>query len=497
MKKLVWGVTFYFLFNSLSFADTVYLKSGKKITGEIVEQTDEKIRINFDKVMLTFWHNEIDRIDKNPPEEPSPGDVPQYREKNFYLLAVTKLKEPPAEKNFYIHQILPDIVANGWKEDPRINDLLNDNREAIDLFKKATQQNSDGYIFGDKKEVHLTKSLVHNYFAYINLFRLVLIQASEHLSKGEYQAAQEDYLANIKFLKHLGQQKAGMSLGGIHQLIILNIFEPILIQTLQKNYFDKNFYEKALTELSSVNNDEGSLKDLLTDENDFQLANRESLKDAAREKSAHNWEFLAEYITRCKRESQKLLQYQFKTIDAKSEEMFNPKTDEILGLIDEKEIVKRQREFSKGVAFDVTDDGRLTASKESLEQFISNIAQDIDFYVKMELISTARLMPRIISNHFTVVAKQNNMLVGVAIKLYQLDNPGKLPEKLTDLVPQYLPAVPADPFNHFQPIKYVKKENGYLLYSLGPDRIDQLGEKKLNAEKPADKDGDIVLTILE
>ena len=47
-------------------------------------------------------------------------------------------------------------------------------------------------------------------------------------------------------------------------------------------------------------------------------------------------------------------------------------------------------------------------------------------------------------------------------------------------------------------LKYIKKSNGYLLYSLGPDRTDQAGQKKYDLEKSyQDKQGDIVFSVSE
>ena len=63
MKKFQYILILYFLFGSVSFADTIYLKSGRKIEGKIVERADEKARIDFQGTVLTFWADEIEHID--------------------------------------------------------------------------------------------------------------------------------------------------------------------------------------------------------------------------------------------------------------------------------------------------------------------------------------------------------------------------------------------------------------------------------------------------
>ena len=487
----------YFLFNSISFAETIHLKSGRKIEGKIIKRTDEKVRIEFQGTVLTFWSDEIERIDNGGSQaqgQSSQVDSPITQEENLYQKAVSKLKEQPPGSGFYIHQILPDIVQNGWKEDPRVIALLNNNQEAIDLFKEAINQDG-GYLFGNNKEFLNTKLATHNQFAAINLFRLMLIQASDYTAKKKYTDAQDNYLDNVKFLKNLCAKEPKLMLIVIYRQIFLDIFEPMITQVIEKNYFDKTFYQDMLRELLLVKDYENYLKDLLKSEDEFALITMQNLKDSARQKGVPNWEFFSEYIPRYQKQSQKILQYQLNTIDTKSEEMFNPKVEELLGSIDEEQLDKYTQEL-KNLSFEETKDGNFTYTKEAIEQYISIFSRDEDLAIKIGLISKVRSAPRFISTYYSVVAKQNNILIATAIKLYQLDN-GHLPEKLDNLVPQYLPAIPSDPFNHFQPVKYVKKENGYLLYSFGPDRIDQLGKTKYKSERADNNEGDIVFAVFQ
>ena len=48
------------------FADTIYLKSGTKVEGKIVEKTDTTIKVNFQGVTLTYDKDEISRISEAP-----------------------------------------------------------------------------------------------------------------------------------------------------------------------------------------------------------------------------------------------------------------------------------------------------------------------------------------------------------------------------------------------------------------------------------------------
>ena len=62
MRKL-FSVFFLICFlTSTAFADTVYLKNGKSVSGKIIEKTDDYIKLDFDGTSLTYWADEIETI---------------------------------------------------------------------------------------------------------------------------------------------------------------------------------------------------------------------------------------------------------------------------------------------------------------------------------------------------------------------------------------------------------------------------------------------------
>jgi hypothetical protein len=73
------------------------------------------------------------------------------------------------------------------------------------------------------------------------------------------------------------------------------------------------------------------------------------------------------------------------------------------------------------------------------------------------------------------IALMRNYLVGLSLSLahYRLEN-GGYPENLSQLSPRYIGEVPEDYFVG-QPLRYERKETGYLLYSQGPNRKDDRG----------------------
>jgi hypothetical protein len=75
-------------------------------------------------------------------------------------------------------------------------------------------------------------------------------------------------------------------------------------------------------------------------------------------------------------------------------------------------------------------------------------------------------------------------MVELALANYR-DERGTYPRALTDLVPQELEVLPDDPFSG-NPLVYRLTDEGFHLYSVGPDSVDDGGKSFENG----DDDGD-------
>ncbi len=82
----------------------------------------------------------------------------------------------------------------------------------------------------------------------------------------------------------------------------------------------------------------------------------------------------------------------------------------------------------------------------------------------------------------------------LAVERYRLAR-GKLPEALGQLVPDYLAAVPEDPFDG-TPLRYRRTERGFVVYSVGEDGNDDGGKAVAPTVqgKPAARGYDITFT---
>ncbi len=104
---------------------------------------------------------------------------------------------------------------------------------------------------------------------------------------------------------------------------------------------------------------------------------------------------------------------------------------------------------------------------------------------------SALLLPeldRAIELHFRLLAVRRMAAIALAIRMYEVDH-GDRPENLADLVPAYLPAVPADPFAASgRPIAYRPEADPPVLYSVNRDGVDENGAYGLTSGGYVDYD---------
>lgn len=110
--------------------------------------------------------------------------------------------------------------------------------------------------------------------------------------------------------------------------------------------------------------------------------------------------------------------------------------------------------------------------------------------------ASKRLAPGAL-DHFARVDQRVKSLMdlartAIAIERYRLAK-GELPERLRELVPEYLEEVPIDPFDG-KTIKYRRMEPGYVLYSVGMDGKDDGGKERTTKKRGEPYDSTFVVT---
>ena len=99
---------------------------------------------------------------------------------------------------------------------------------------------------------------------------------------------------------------------------------------------------------------------------------------------------------------------------------------------------------------------------------------------------------KVITKFYVGRTRMNLLILGIALRLYEQEH-AELPSTLERLVPTYVPSVPEDPFAEMKPLRYVRENGSWRVYSLGPDRIDQGGRPVLPVGQ-IEGPGDLVLS---
>ncbi|HEV2474243.1 MAG TPA: hypothetical protein VGS41_16320 [Chthonomonadales bacterium] len=72
------------------------------------------------------------------------------------------------------------------------------------------------------------------------------------------------------------------------------------------------------------------------------------------------------------------------------------------------------------------------------------------------------------------LSEERMLLTEMALRCYYLDH-SRYPSRVEELVGRYLQSRPYDPFRNGSQLTYRRTSSGYLLYSVGPDRVDHGG----------------------
>lgn len=92
--------------------------------------------------------------------------------------------------------------------------------------------------------------------------------------------------------------------------------------------------------------------------------------------------------------------------------------------------------------------------------------------------------------HFRIRTDRQLAATALAIRLYQSDHGGALPESLDKLVPNHLPKPPLDPRTDGKPLGY-RGGDDPIIWSAGANNIDDGGSDQPMDEKPARTSGEI------
>jgi hypothetical protein len=98
-------------------------------------------------------------------------------------------------------------------------------------------------------------------------------------------------------------------------------------------------------------------------------------------------------------------------------------------------------------------------------------------------------LDNVVSREARSLANLRLAVTGLALEQFRAAHNRRYPASLSELAPNYLDAVPEDPFDG-QPLRYRTEGAGYVLYSIGPDLKDDGGKRM------TPKGGDLVFEVV-
>ena len=130
---------------------------------------------------------------------------------------------------------------------------------------------------------------------------------------------------------------------------------------------------------------------------------------------------------------------------------------------------------------------RLDASKQ-IQNEINNISS-----IRVELKTAFPNYSKSISDELVSISRLRTAQAAIAVQRCRLKN-GKLPDSLTDLVPEFLESIPLDPFDGKE-LRYKKLDSGYVVYSIDEDLTDDGGQEEPKTRPQKVFNWDITFTI--
>lgn len=375
--------------------------------------------------------------------------------------------------------------------------LVLENEQAIENFKKGSKLEHCDFTFGKKVENGITDP-VPDFSGTINLARLTILQAMQFEQERKMDKALDNYISVLRLICQLNRQDNFNLLSNMISVIVQRIvYVPltgfikqkdltavqadILVKemiSLHKKYLglDKGFMEekenvRKLTNSMAVvvYNDRDQNKFLKAFDDNYNALFRSLI-------SAYSQNYLESY----RKDGKKLQEQVEAEIKEKQKFIF---LYTLLG-----KNIDRIKKMDLGM------------SSKSSSQDIASVQDIFNFYgpdlmskylVSIGYLQWGQLIPR----YYIDIVNRDLLKTAAAVKFFAIKNQ-RFPDSLQVLVPDYLEDIPKDPFDDFKPLKYLKTGKGYSIYSFGPDKFDDKAEivHSGKSEKTEEK-GDLVFVL--
>lgn len=380
--------------------------------------------------------------------------------------------------------------------DARAAALLGENQGATELFRQAAEEPNDGYLFAPKPEKAGANTPAPKFAAHLKLLKLLLIEAKIKAAGKRAAPAEKNLLAAAGLMSQLSAQKSAPVLSSmVLQLCLMKAY-PVLSDSLRNPAASQAYLAELAARLDKVLKGQDFMRSAMLEE--AEIAKAAMLAGVNPETMAAERAKLG-FLQRL---GAKKLQDQefFDGIYRDYNAAVDAHTRVLIGTFRANDpapaaafMEKRQQEFlarkqardQLGTVWGIIDGlkGGPGAKKGMAEIIVDSWLFAMPSYEK--------LIPR----YHLFFCKLNVLRSALAVTVYRRAYK-RLPERLEQVVPAFLEAVPQDSFNKFGPLSYVRKGRNFSLYSFGPDGSDGGGIAAMDydaySDNPARDAGDIV-----
>jgi len=438
---------------SLLWASEVILKSGQKIEGKIIEQTNKFVKIDSGiGVATTYYNDEIETVDGQ-------------KLNNEQGQNAKELFERAVEKSQNMGENFPhDIIDNGWN--PKGENLVNQSKAAVNLFKQAIEKRIPGEsLLLDKPKKPTAKDAYPQFFAGILLYQLLLVDIESARSKGDIKTVEQDTIDAVAFIRSLADPDFQIMLSTTLECMAVDLLSPSLQRTFNdKGVKDKDFCEKLSKSFKKLLDSQPFLKRGYDEDSVITLNSMDI------EPGTYNKAYLPAARERYEEKYAEFAPIIKEAIQLNEPDIFETRFAEF-----------KQKSMSDTDSCDHPRTGDVSTGWADcmLTIELSNIRLPITiFYYMYDRIKL--------------------LYLSSIIKQFEIDK-GGFPSNLSTLIGGYIDNLPQDDFSKGNDFVYKKSDHGFLLYGLGPSKKDSQGTYCLTGfdyEKSL-SGGNICLTIGE
>lgn len=416
-----------------------------------------------------------------------------------YKEAEGKLKDMEVPRLAEVSKELDGLLAKPGEalaRDARAAALLAESQEAMELFRQAAEEPNDGYLFAPKPEKAGADNPAPKFAAHFKLLKLLLIEAKIKAAGKRAGPAEKNLLAAAGLMVQLSAQRSAPVYSSIVLQSCLLKAYPVLSDSLRNPSASPAYLDGLKARLDKVLANQDFMRSAMLEEAELSKASmlaKVTPETMAAERAAMS------FFTRLgakKVQDQEFFSIIYRDynagVDAHARILvgtFRANDPAPAAAFLEKrrqEILARKETRDKlSTAWAILDGlkGGPGAKKVMAEVIVDSWLFSAPAYEK--------LIPR----YHLFFCKLNVLRSALAVTVYRRTYK-RLPDRLEQVVPAYLEAVPRDSFNKFGPLAYVKNRKKFSVYSFGPDGKDGGGASAMDYDAyfddPARDAGDII-----